>query len=75
MKGIAFKLLLAALVLSFSLSQAEAHFGTIVVSDDIVSSNLKAIPFISSSINIVLFFKEQRVQCYYLYNMSLKSAT
>lgn len=37
MKKIAFKLLLAALVLSFSLSQAEAHFGTIVVSDDIVS--------------------------------------
>ncbi len=37
MKRIAFKLLLAALVLSFSQSQAEAHFGTIVPSDDIVS--------------------------------------
>jgi cobalt/nickel transport protein len=37
MKRIAFKLLLAALVLCLPLSQAEAHFGTIVPSDDIVS--------------------------------------
>jgi len=37
MKGIACKLLLAGVVLCISLSQAEAHFGTIVVSDDIVS--------------------------------------